>query len=136
MAMNVNKKHPKGGETDSTDWQTAPKFSGLISFKPPIPNYYPYPNPVSCSGKITISVDVKVINAIDRLNIYAFQQPDEISGNPLKINYRLHTGSNTITLIPKKFARCGGVSTYGNTYRIIMLDDRQRVVTYGDVRVE
>jgi hypothetical protein len=138
MAMNINKKHPKnskGDESDSTDWRTAPRFSGIISFKPPIPAYYPYPNPASCSQPITLSVDVKDVNAINLLNIYAFQQPDEVLKNPLKINYRLHTGIKTITLNPQKFARCNGVSTNSNTWRIIIFDSRQRVVTYGDVKV-
>jgi hypothetical protein len=131
-SMNANGKHPKGSENDVSDWQAAPDFRGLVEVITPA-----YPNPVSFNSNFRILLNVKALNAINGLTIYAFQQPADLQNHaPVKIYQKtLEPGLLTITLSPQLFARNGGSGNIGNIYRIIFFDGRNRVITYGDVEV-
>ncbi|HYW34676.1 MAG TPA: hypothetical protein VE868_04640 [Balneolaceae bacterium] len=133
QALDARGKHKKNSETDPSDWQTAPDFSGLFEVTTPA-----HPNPVSYNAKFRILINVKANDAIKGLYIYAYQQPNELqSAQPLKIfQQTLLPGFKSITLSPQQFAQGSGTSTIGNIYRIIFLDRQQRVITYGDVRVK
>jgi hypothetical protein len=133
LAMNARGKHPKGSKNDAGDWQTAPDFNGLFEVVTPA-----FPNPVSFNSNFKILVNIKALNAVNGLYIYAFQQPSDFQSlTPIKIYQKtLETGLHTLTLSPQQFARNGGAGNIGNIYRIIFFDGQNRVITYGDVLVK
>lgn len=132
-AMDANGTHPEGSENDPSDWQTAPNFSGLFEVVTPA-----FPNPVSYNGQFEILIDVKAIDAINGLSVYAFQQPSDLStANQLVMREGwLEPGLQSIIIDPSLFANSSSTGTLGSTYRIIFYDRQQTVITYGDVLVQ
>jgi hypothetical protein len=131
QVMTAAGRHKKGSKTDPSDWRTAPDFSGLVEVVAPA-----YPNPVSYNSSFKIDINVKTFDAVEGLSVYAFQQPGKL-GNPIKIiQQTLEPGQHEITISAQQFARSSGTGNYGNIYRIIFLDGRQKIITYGDVQVK
>lgn len=132
-AMTANGVPKEDGENDPSDWRTAPDFSGLFEVTTPA-----FPNPVSFNSNFEILIDVKALDAINGLYVYAFQQPSNLAtSNPLEIRQdALSPGLQSIIISPQEFASSTGTGTFGNTWRIIFYDRRQNVITYGDVLVE
>lgn len=132
-AMTANGVPEKDGEKDPSDWRTAPDFSGLFEVTTPA-----FPNPVSFNANFEILIDIKALDAIDGLYVYAFQQSSDLTtANPLEIRQEmLEPGLQSIIISPQEFASSTGTGTFGNTWRIIFYDRRQNVITYGDVLVE
>lgn len=132
-AMTANGAPEENGEQDPSDWRTAPDFSGLFEVVTPA-----FPNPVSFNADFEILIDVKALDAIHGLYVYAFQQPTDLStANPLEVHQAtLAPGFQSIIISPQEFASSTGTGTFGNTWRIIFYDRRQKVITYGDVLIE
>jgi hypothetical protein len=132
-AMNANGFPAEDGESDPDDWRTAPDFSGLFEVSTSA-----FPNPVSFNSSFEILIDVKGIDAIDGLFVYAFRQTSDIpTANPLEIRQgTLQPGQESIVIRPQEFARSGGTGTIGNEYRIIFYNGQREVITYGDVLVD
>ncbi len=129
--MTADGKHKSGSKSDPSDWRTAPMFTGLFEVTTSA-----YPNPAAYNSSFTILVNVKALNAVSGLSVYAFQQPGDFRpAAPFQVKH-LTTGLNTITIFPKEFARKGGTGNYGNIYRIILMDNQQNIITYGDIRVK
>jgi hypothetical protein len=129
--MTADGKHKSGTKSDPSDWRTAPMFTGLFEVTTSA-----YPNPASFNSSFTILINVKAVNAISSLSVYAFQQPANFRpAAPFQIE-QLNPGLNTITIFPKEFAQESSTGNYGNIYRIILLDNQQNIITYGDIRVK
>ena len=133
LEMNATGSRVDGGEVDENDWRTAPDFSGLFSVAT-----VAYPNPVPFNSRFEILIDVKAIEAINGLTVYAFQQPSQLTtAQPLVIRQgALQAGLQSIIIQPQEFAPGEGTGTIGNTWRIIFFDGQQKVITYGDVLIE
>ncbi len=118
---------------DPDDWRTSPFFSGLIEITPP------YPNPVLVSDQLTIEVNVSGIDAVsgltvavlipdgDRSNIRVLRTVNE---NPLP------PGLTTINLNPVQFGRFNNPESARGLHRIFFYDNRENIISYGDIRVE
>ncbi len=132
-AMTATGVPAENSETDPSDWRTAPDFSGLFEVTTPA-----FPNPVSFNSNFEILIDVKALDAINGLYVYAFQQSSDLATAPL-LEVRqgtLQPGLQSIIINPQEFAASTGTGTFGNTWRIIFYDRQQTVITYGDVIVE
>jgi hypothetical protein len=115
------------GETDDDDWRISPFYAGLARINPLFPNPVPYGN----TGTLEIFMNgtpyttVLVLGFIDIRNEWvqvAFQDDvTDFSQNTLLVNPEIF-GSN--------------VDNARGTYRLILLDGNQRVITYGDVIIE
>lgn len=133
QAMTASGEHKADSEADSSDWQTAPEFAGLFEVVTPA-----YPNPVPYNTSFSILINVKGFNAVNQLIVYAIRQPGNLrTAPPVKIIPRtLQPGLHTIKIHPAKFAQSSGTGSLGNLYRILFVDGRNQIVTYGDIRVK
>lgn len=132
-AMTANGTPVPNGERDDSDWRTAPNFSGLFSVQTAA-----YPNPVSYNDRVEILIDIKAVDAVNGLTIYAFRQASDLrTANPLEMQQGwLEPGLQSIIIDVSSFASSSGTGTIGNTYRLIFYDEQQTVITYGDVLVQ
>jgi hypothetical protein len=129
--MAVSGKHQSGSKSDPSDWRTAPMFAGLFEVATSA-----YPNPAAYNASLTILVNVKAVDAISSLSVYAFQEPANLQlAAPFQIK-QLNPGLNKITIHPKEFARKSGTGNYGNIYRILLLNGQKNIITYGDIRMK
>jgi hypothetical protein len=131
MAMNANGAPADGGEEDPDDWQIAPEFQGTIDVQTAA-----FPNPVSFNSTFEILIEIQSFQSVSGLQVFAFQQPNNLIGPLFQQTGELNPGFNTIQLSPRQFASEAGTGNLGSLYRIIIYSSRQEVITYGDVQIE
>jgi len=131
MAMNANGAPADGGEEDSDDWQIAPEFQGSIDVQTAA-----FPNPVSLNSTFEILIEIQSLQSISGLQVFAFQQPNNLIGPLFQQTGELNPGFNTIQLSPRQFASEAVTGNLGSLYRIIIYSTRQEVITYGDVQIK
>ena len=131
MAMNANGAPADGGEEDSDDWQIAPEFQGTIDVQTAA-----FPNPVSFNSTFEILIEIQSFQSINGLQVFAFQQPNNLIAPLFPQTGELNPGFKTIQLSPQQFASEAGTGNFGSLYRIIIYSTRQEVITYGDVQIE
>ncbi|MDZ7715655.1 MAG: hypothetical protein U5J95_05520 [Balneolaceae bacterium] len=119
---------PIENRDDPDDWRIGPDFSGLIKIQTPA-----HPNPVNLNSSITIDIDVAGFEAINGLEIYVFRDPANLIG-PIFISDQspLPPGVTTVILDPSQFAQSGSGS---QLYRILIYDNRENLISYGDLQV-
>ena len=109
---------------DPDDWRVAPFFQGTVFVDPA------FPNPVMTNRQLTIKVHLPYIDTITHLNVYVlrslnnFQFIRQESAMPL-VNFILN---------PLDIAEFS--ENPQGLYRIIILDNNDNVITYGDVKIE
>lgn len=126
--MTINGTPVDDGENDPDDWRIAPAFRGTIDITTSA-----YPNPVSFNGSFEILINVQGFQSTSGLQVYAFQQPNELIGPIFQQAGQLQPGFLTVRLSPQQFAFSSG--NFGNLYRIIIYDGQLNIITYGDVQV-
>lgn len=118
------------GNEDPDDWRIAPFFAGLVFIDP-----LPGPNPVTIGDRITFSISSPFIDGISFLEIIVLLQdgtnfqPKSVYG-PARIDL-----SESIIIDPVLFGRTGTAESARGLHRIILLDGRENVISYGDVKV-
>lgn len=117
----------ENGQVDPDDWRVGPDYQGLIEVDPS------YPNPVNLDGNMFIEVDFRFSNPVSRLIVFAFQDPTQ----PILVqDFQLNSASGVevLNIPPSQFVAGTGI---GNTpyYRIIITDENENVITYGDIEV-
>lgn len=129
---NITETTPNGspienGQFDPDDWRIGPDYQGLIEVDPA------YPNPVNLDGSMFIQVDFLFSNPVSRLIVFAFQDPSQpffvqdFQQNSL-------SGVEVLNVPPSQFATGTGVGT-SPYYRIVITDENENVITYGDIEV-
>lgn len=115
------------GDEDQDDWRTSPFYAGLAEIEPA------FPNPLLFSE--TASIEVQLIGApftsILELGYFDFQ--DRWTQIDLEQDV-LEFSVNSLTIDPKFFG--SNASLARGTYRVIVFDGNQRVITYGDITIE
>lgn len=118
---------------DPDDWRTAPFFGGLITVEPI------YPNPVSVSDQLSLDISVTGIDAVSGLTVAVlienaanagFRSLYSVSQNPVP------PGLTSIPINPLELGRFNSPESARGIHRIIIFDNRQNIISYGDVRVE
>lgn len=118
---------------DPDDWRTAPFFAGLVFVDPA------FPNPVSIGDQLSLNIDVAGIDAISGLTVAVliedaanaqFRSLYSINQNPLP------PGLTSININPVELGRFNSPESARGIHRIIIFDNRQNIISYGDVRVE
>lgn len=118
------------GNEDPDDWRIAPFFAGLVFIDP-----LPGPNPVTIGDRITFSISSPIIDGISFLEIIVLLQdgtnfqPKSVYG-PARFDL-----SESIIIDPVLFGRTGTAESARGLHRIILLDGRENVISYGDVKV-
>jgi len=129
---NITETTPNGslvenGQVDPDDWRIGPDYQGLIDVDPA------YPNPVNLDGNMFIQVDFLFSNPVSQLIVFALQDPSQ----PIFIQdfqQNSLSGVEVLNIPPSQFVSGTGV---GNTpyYRILITDENENVITYGDIEV-
>ncbi len=119
------------GNEDPDDWRIAPFFAGLVFIDP-----LPGPNPVPIGDRITFEISSPFIDGISFLEIIVLIQ-DGTNFQPRSVygpaRFEL---SESISIDPVLFGRTGTAESARGLHRIILLDGRDAVISYGDVLVE
>ena len=116
-------------EVDSTDWRTAPAYTGRVRFDPA------YPNPTR-GELVTIPFVVPFSNSLPGglllrgfSNTGRFVLLDEVPD-------AAQTGSWSFVFSPALLSASGDVSGIVGVRRLFIFDFRGELVSYGDLRIE
>ncbi len=118
---------------DPDDWRTAPFFQGLVFVDPA------FPNPVQVSDQLMINVEISGIEAVSGLTVIVliesgvnpeFRPVYSDPQNPIP------PGLTVISINPIQLGRFNTVESARGLHRLILLDGRENVISYGDVLVE
>lgn len=129
---NITETTPNGslienGQVDPDDWRIGPDYQGLIEVEPA------YPNPVNIDGNMFIQVDFLFSISVSKLIVFAFQDPS-LPVFVQDFQQNSNSGVEVLNVPPSQFAAGSGVGTTPY-YRIIITDENENVITYGDVEV-
>lgn len=122
--------NPTGDSNDPDDWRTAPFFEGSIDIEPA------YPNPANPNEQIYIDFNVDLPDAIMGIQAIVlhysinqlFSELDGISTSPLIPGLdRLQFSASLLS---------DSQATPSGLYRIILIDNRENIVSYGDIMIE
>ncbi len=114
---------------DPDDWRTAPFFSGLV-FVDPI-----FPNPVLTNDRLTLNILIAGNDAVSGLRIYSYpgiSRPRVVYDDDVR--RPLPPGTISVSLNPLDLTATP--ENAQGTYRLVILDANENVITYGDVRIE
>jgi hypothetical protein len=113
---------------DPDDWRTAPFYSGLV-FVDPI-----FPNPVLTNDRLTLNILITGNDAVSGLRIYSypgFSRPRVVYDD---VRRPLPPGTISVSLNPLDLTP--NPESAQGTYRVVVLDANENVISYGDVRIE
>lgn len=135
LAENITETDPSGKivTEDPDDWRTAPFFQGLVFVNPA------FPNPVLVSDRLDINVEITGIEAVSGLRVVVLlESGPTIEFKPLYTSSEqpLPPGLTVASINPVELGRFNTVESARGIHRIILLDNRENVISYGDVRVE
>ena len=118
---------------DPDDWRTSPFFAGLIFVNPA------FPNPVTIGDQLSLEIEISGIDAVSGLTVAVliddaanaqFRSLYSINQNPLP------PGLTSININPVELGRFNSPESARGIHRLIIFDNRQNIISYGDVRVE
>jgi len=122
------------GEPDNDDWRISPMYRGLISINSSGARL-PYPNPLPYNQKITIGLYLGSLETLNRLEVYSFKDPNQLSGRIYNIEGLNPPGYEEITLSGSNISGSAGGSQADGLYRVLIYDGQQNLITYGDVQI-
>lgn len=130
---NITETTPNGtlvenGQVDPDDWRIGPDYQGLISIDPA------YPNPVNVDGNMFLEVDFLFSNPVSRLFVFVLQDPSQPFGPILDFQQSSLSGIEVLNIPPSLFVTGTGIGT-SPYYRIIVTDENENIITYGDIEV-
>ena len=115
---------------DSDDWRVSPLFINSIEVFVPA-----YPNPTT-GQNITIEFLVSGIDAVPGLIIYVLRPNRTLAQIYTHSLNSLPTGLIQISLDPATFSSIGSISGSQGLSRLLFYDNLDRIITYGDIKVE
>lgn len=114
------------GNSDPDDWRIAPFFQGDIEFVS-----FPHPNPVLSNQSLRIELQVNVLDRIGGIYIRVIR----FNGiYPVDDRPQITTGITPFTIDPNIIA--GRTSNPQGTYRLIIQDENENVISYGDIEIQ
>lgn len=124
------------GNTDPEDWQIAPMYQGLIAINSELTDP-PHPNPVPYNENITIQIHFRVDQPVDAIEIRKFRSPSDSQYPQLRFfdQNQLSSYVENIPIEGKSIAE-GPSESNLTTYRLLIYDGNQNLISYGDVRVQ
>lgn len=118
------------GDPDPDDWRTSPFYTGLADIEPS------YPNPIQFGTNARLDVFLNGIPYTTVLELGYFDT--RLSDSPwIQIDlYQDATEFSTPSLNINTDFFGNTVDEARGTYRLVLFDSNQRVITYGDIRIE
>lgn len=135
LPQNITETDPSGKivNEDPDDWRTAPFFQGLVFVNPA------FPNPVQVSDRLDINVEITGIEAVSGLRVVVLLgSGPTIEFKPLYTSSErpLPPGLTVASINPVELGRFNTVESARGIHRVVLLDNRENVISYGDIRVE
>lgn len=115
------------GDEDPDDWRTSPFYAGLAEIDPA------YPNPLLYNETATLDVYLNGASSTSILELGYFDFQDRWTQIDLEQDV-LEFSVSSLTIDPQFFG--SNASLARGTYRVIVFDGNQRVITYGDITIE
>ncbi|NGP88567.1 hypothetical protein [Fodinibius halophilus] len=124
------------GNVDNDDWNISPMYRGLLQVKSNITDY-PHPNPLGYNEDLTLQVKSNVSDAVEGMKIYKFRFPKNANSFLIKELNDTDLGSaiTTITIDGALIAENSSADAR-TTYRILIYDNKENLISYGDIRIE
>lgn len=117
------------GDADPDDWRTSPFYSGLAVIQPI------FPNPVPYGSSATLEVQLNGSSFTSILDLRFF---DTFTNTWQQVEFRDDVSGDfsltTMRIDPKFFG--SNVEIARGTYRLVLFDGNQRIITYGDITIE
>lgn len=115
---------------DNDDWRVSPLYINTVEvFRPA------YPNPTVVQ-QITVEFLVSGIESVSGLVGYVLRQDRSLSQVYRNSNNVLPTGLISIQLDPSIFSFSGTLSGAQGLHRLLFYDLNDRLITYGDIKIE
>ncbi|MGF1669634.1 MAG: hypothetical protein ACFCU6_04230 [Balneolaceae bacterium] len=112
---------------DPDDWRIAPIFQGLVEVSPA------FPNPVSINGQLRIELDIKFLDSVNGIEVAVLFQDRSVGTLFDDPSIQIPPGLQVIDINPLELGRFE--SEVIGLHRILILDIRRNIISYGDVRV-
>lgn len=111
---------------DPDDWRIAPFYQGDIELITP-----PFPNPVQTNDRLNINIQVNFLDRISGIyiRVYKFRSLYLVDKHT-----QITPGITSIIVDPRIIS--DGIPNPAGLYRIIIQDETENVITYGDVEIE
>ena len=110
---------------DPDDWRVAPFFQGLVIVDPA------FPNPVMTNQQLAIRVHLPFIENITHLDVYVLRNLND---------YQFLRRQTAMTLVDIILDPLDDIAQFSENplglYRIIIFDNNDNVITYGDIEIE
>lgn len=114
---------------DPDDWNVGPMYQSLIIVDQPA-----FPNPVDYNSNFTIRINLQTPDAVNQMIFYSFRYPTELNGPIYELDQSRLQLFNSVTIPASSIADQGAAGAAG-TYRILIYDGRDNLITYGDVEL-
>ncbi|MTI88806.1 MAG: hypothetical protein FH748_12635 [Balneolaceae bacterium] len=129
---NITQTNDSGTITsaDNDDWREGPLFEGLIDIRPP------FPNPVDVSSVINFEFEVTGVQSVNGL-VLTIRYTDGSFGN-VYFNQQtpLPPGISAFQINPAELGQFGTVESARGLHRVYLFDLNNRLISYGDIKVE
>lgn len=122
------------GSVDPDDWQVGPMYEGRISigFSD---SEAPHPNPLGYNQNLTLNIKFNVSDPVDALEIRKFRLPSDSYYTQLRFYQQDQLSTfNTITIEGQNIAEGPGAEAR-TTYRLLIYDGNQNLISYGDIEI-
>ena|SRR5690625_4078039 len=108
-------------------------YQSLIVIGQPL-TLLPHPNPVHYNGRLTLELYLRGVETLSGIEIHTVDSLSRVSGP-------IASQSNFSSLVSfdiagSVIAGASGGDRASGLYRILIFDNRQNIISYGDVRVQ
>lgn len=113
---------------DGNDWRVSPLYAGLIFVEPA------FPNPTQ-GDNITIELSITGVNNLVGFTVYFLNE----TATPTFLTSITFNPSNffqVISINPQEFSPTTLLSDAIGLHRVLIYDQRNEIITYGDIKVE
>ena len=116
---------------DPDDWRVSPFYQGLVEVDPA------YPNPIETTGQVNIDVDVTGIESVPGLRLIVYFHENNGSNLIYESNQNpLPPGLTPINFSAQELGRFDTTESQRDLHRVILIDNNENVISYGDIMVE
>lgn len=115
------------GDPDKDDWRSSPFYAGIAIIEPA------FPNPILYGTTISIDIDLSGNSFTSYVQVGYF----DFNNRWTQLNERFDILEDDFFTLEVNAGLFGSdVSTARGTYRLILFDGNNRVISYGDITVE
>ncbi|WP_372638952.1 hypothetical protein [Fodinibius sp.] len=120
---------------DPDDWRISPMYQSLITIGKPY-TQLPHPNPVGYNDRLILEIYLNNIETLSSIEVFALN-PENQRTTLIAAQTDLSSPSLiSMQMDGQHIAGSPGGSNASGLYRILIYDDRNNLITYGDIRVQ